>query len=489
MKFFKALIKLFLTLLLFACVGLILYKAGIPKNSLAFAVLGKPIEISLVGTGSMYPTLYWDNKQGGPESKEEAAQENPHRVTPKLYLALRLKYKDLEFEKPKIGFGDLVSFTKNDEHFIKRVIGLPGDEIELIDGYVIRNGHKLKEAYTNKDRSTFGNEGFLECKKTTIPKDMYFVLGDNRKLSLDSRSELGFIAKSEIGFILPFDKQADLKTKYRFSGVEEDKTLKPTLVASDFVTKANELRLKEGLKPLKLNELLNKSAYLRGDYIITNNNFLSRDQKGNKLFLKEMERSGYSNVLAAEDVIQGYLDSDELLELRLEFKELKELIFSKDYEDIGVATVNKNLNGCPTQIIVLHFGGFIPPVYNKATLESWESAYKSALENSQRWKGLQGNDFYNELDLKELITLFEEAVEISKGVLDKIINLEWLTPQDELKIKRYETLISEINKLSEKINNSAKEKTNTLKQDNYLACLDNWELFVKNKEDCKKYLK
>jgi len=81
--------------------------------------------------------------------------------------------------------GDIIVFESVDrtnEDLIKRVVGLPGDEIAVRSGKLYVNGEPQKEPYTNKklpDRSFFA--------KTTIPKDHVFVMGDNRGNSADSR--------------------------------------------------------------------------------------------------------------------------------------------------------------------------------------------------------------------------------------------------------------------------------------------------------------
>lgn len=68
--------------------------------------------------------------------------------------------------------------------FIKRVVGLPGDRIAMVAGQVLRNGQKETEPYTVQCA------GAPSCEfpsAVTIPAGNYFVLGDNRPDSDDSR--------------------------------------------------------------------------------------------------------------------------------------------------------------------------------------------------------------------------------------------------------------------------------------------------------------
>jgi signal peptidase I len=100
----------------------------------------------------------------------------------------------------EIGYGDIVvsDSTLLDERgvpksLIKRVIGLPGDVIQIKNDAVYRNGERLYETYT-KDGYTTGEFG-----PVTVPAGSVFLLGDNREVSKDSRhATIGFIPKDEI---------------------------------------------------------------------------------------------------------------------------------------------------------------------------------------------------------------------------------------------------------------------------------------------------
>ena len=92
--------------------------------------------------------------------------------------------------------GDLCGFTWNNKLLIKRVIGTPGDGIEIdTDGTIYLNGEMLEEPYV--EQPAFG-----ECDLEfpfQVPQEQYFVVGDMRESSIDSRNSLiGCIPKDQI---------------------------------------------------------------------------------------------------------------------------------------------------------------------------------------------------------------------------------------------------------------------------------------------------
>ncbi len=81
-----------------------------------------------------------------------------------------------------------------DKNIIKRVIGLPGDTIEIKDSAVYRNGQKVEEPYLN---GMLTNEREPNYSNVKLLENEFYVLGDNRNVSLDSRT-FGPINKSRI---------------------------------------------------------------------------------------------------------------------------------------------------------------------------------------------------------------------------------------------------------------------------------------------------
>jgi signal peptidase I len=128
-------------------------------------------EARYIPSGSMLPTL----------------QINDRLIVDKL---------SYRFETPQRG--DIVVFNPTPaleqqnfhEAFIKRVIGLPGDRVEVKTGQVVVNGQPLPENYLQEQPN-------YEFKPVTVPPNQYMVLGDNRNNSYDSHY-WGFVPREKI---------------------------------------------------------------------------------------------------------------------------------------------------------------------------------------------------------------------------------------------------------------------------------------------------
>lgn len=108
----------------------------------------------------------------------------------KLSYGLKLPFFDTwiyEGDGPQ--YGDIIVFKYPENpniDYIKRVVGLPGDVMQMRHKQLYRNGEPVKETYTQNTRPNF--EGALDnTTPFTVPENEYFVMGDNRDNSEDSR--------------------------------------------------------------------------------------------------------------------------------------------------------------------------------------------------------------------------------------------------------------------------------------------------------------
>ncbi len=93
-----------------------------------------------------------------------------------VYNAMAPKRGDIIIFKPK--------GNENIHYYTKRIIGLPGESVEIIENRIYIDGEKLEEEYETTDITEVG----IANEKIELAEDEYFVLGDNRASSEDSRN-------------------------------------------------------------------------------------------------------------------------------------------------------------------------------------------------------------------------------------------------------------------------------------------------------------
>lgn len=127
----------------------------------------------------------------------------PNLEDGELMLLNKIKYKVSDIQR-----FDIVVVDYSTKPLIKRVIGLPGETVEYKDNTLYINGKEVKENF--KKNGETNDYNITKTGYKTIPKDKYFVVGDNRINSADSRV-IGLVDKDQIlgkaNFVLlPFSK-------------------------------------------------------------------------------------------------------------------------------------------------------------------------------------------------------------------------------------------------------------------------------------------
>lgn len=424
--------------------------------------VSQPIPIS--GTGSMYPTFAKGESKSPQEQSKEVVGTPGMLPYPNGLIILGKRIFGHQ-----IGRGDIVVVEnqKIDEMtkqifgtasgWVKRVVGLPGESIELKNGIVYINDNPLTEPYIAKPHSTFG-EGFLsECKRITIPNDSFFVMGDNRKGSGDSR-EVGFMNFNDIHFVLPLDKQkGKLEAGWRDTSKDFDESSKIKMDKQQYLDLLNEKRKEAGAKPLKYQTKLEDSASRRGEAILKYDDFSFEATRSGYTQLRAMNDAHYSNITYGEAPTLGYYEANELVDNQFEFPETKKFLLNKDYQDVGISEVQGTLNGCPAQVIVQHFAGYVPPNYKKDVVDSWKNALSSLRGIQPNWEALKNNaNFYskNKQDVDRITQIISIRISNIEGVVAKMDVNQWLTnDQDNYTKNTDQTLANEEETLANKLNN------------------------------------
>ena len=141
----------------------------------------------VVAAAYLVVTFVGQRTQGSGESMETTLSNGDHLIVDKISY----RFRDPERY-------DIVVFPyrlEENTYYIKRIIGLPGETVQIVDGYVYINGVQLDEHYGNEIMEKPG----IAAEPVTLGEDEYFVLGDNRNNSQDSRTaSVGVIHRDEI---------------------------------------------------------------------------------------------------------------------------------------------------------------------------------------------------------------------------------------------------------------------------------------------------
>ncbi|MCJ7740066.1 signal peptidase I [Candidatus Microgenomates bacterium] len=419
----------------------------------------KKESIMIAGTGSMYPTF----PKGEGTNDLVRAQEIVAWPQMKKYPSgLSIFGKHL-FDYT-IQNGDIVEFQNDktkqlsekkygeEAGFVKRVIAQAGDTIDLRDGFVSVNGQLLTEPYIAKARATYGGDYLPDCKQMTIPPGFVFVMGDNRKASLDSRYELGLVSLDDIHYVIPWNQQEEYKKSWRDTTGDFSLAHTTTLDPQKFIELLNAKRLKESRKVYKYQSLLDASAKIRGEAMIKSDDFSPEGTRSGMTLEKAIRQSGYRNIIFAEVYSRGFYEADELLDNLLEFPDTKKILFSDQYQDIGLAAVLGEINGCPVQAVIVHFGGYVPPNYSKEQTDSWQSLVENLEKILPSWEALKQADGVDQGKLTDLVNLLNTRLSNAKRISTKMRANQWLDDEEKKMAENDKNLATEAEKLVAELN-------------------------------------
>ncbi len=446
-----------MVILVFPFLLLIFFSIGAEiRERLGFNTEG----IQIVGTGSMYPTFPKGHGKTPRELADEVVAAPGMLPYPNGFVLLGKRYFG-----HTIGRGDIVVLINDRTRsvskelygtasgWVKRVVALEGDTLELRSGIVYINGHPTHEPYTAKARSTFGEEFLKDCSVVTVPDAQVFVMGDNRKGSGDSR-EIGFIPLSDINHVLPLESQkGTLDQHWRDTAGDFDESAKIKLDKTAYLSLLNEKRKEAKVKPLTYQPKLEVSARKRGEIILKHDDFSFEATRSGYTMARAMSDANYYNIVYGEAPRLGYYESEEMLENQFEFPDTKKFLLHADYQEIGISEVEGYINGCPAQIIVQHFAGYVPPNYSNSVKDSWRSAVINFNSIIPSWENARGQQYLNQQELNALLTILYRQRAIASIISSKMDENIWLSKTEEASIAEFERLSKESSRLANALNN------------------------------------
>jgi signal peptidase I len=247
-----------------------------------------------------------------------------------------------KFPFSKINRGYLISFDQKiakDSLVGKRVIGLPGENITIKNGYVYINNQFLKENYIKENRSTFGDKFIKSCETISIPQNYYFVMGDNRKDSMDSRT-FGLVSFDDIYSYLPIGDTQNINSQEELTPFELPKI-------DEVYKRVNAIRVSKNLNPLEKSSQLEDLATQRALAFIE-----KRDQEYS--LEKIIKDTGHHVAIDGTEItLWEYYNEDELVTTLTQNRYL-----NNDYPYIGIGILSKMIDDCQNVASVIIISKF-----------------------------------------------------------------------------------------------------------------------------------
>jgi signal peptidase I len=341
--------------------------------------------------------------------------------------------------------GDIVSFSNegtNNLFYIKRIIGTSGEQISIKNGYYYINGNALEENYILNQLPTFGNTFLPDCESANIPHDYFFVSGDNRTVSFDSRA-IGFIHKDDIEGVIKTNT-----TEKFVSSPTQVKLLETDINPEIFLEKLNGKRVENQVSQIVTHETLNNLAKSRAQQI--KDNFSAWKNKTIPID-KLLEENKYGYNLVREFVTFGYLDEQAIVDQIFDSPIEKDQFLSSQFTEVGIGIEEREYQECKYPIISIILSWPVVATYDQEVLDAWAQEIDVNNQSLLNLQNLVGSPIANQSKLRQLISIVAQLQQIAERIYNKQINGVWLTQKDYNDIKIYDDLTEQAMLLDEEL--------------------------------------
>nr|MDQ3009033.1 hypothetical protein [bacterium] len=198
-----------------------------------------------------------------------------------------------------------------------------------------------------------------------------------------------------------------------------------------------------------------QSAAKRGEMFLKYNDYSYDASQSGYTMEKAMREVGYRNIVWGEAPTPGYFEAEELLENQFAFPQSKSFLLNPEYQDIGIAEVQGEVNGCPAHLIVQQMAGYVPPNYKPNELQAWRELLSSLREVEVGWSSLtESGEYYQsrKSDIDRINEIISLRLSSTATILSKMEANQWLSAADENLIENDKALASEQQELARKLN-------------------------------------
>jgi uncharacterized protein YkwD len=230
---------------------------------------------------------------------------------------------------------------------------------------------------------------------------------------------------------------------------------KSTTTAQEIIDFTNKERVNAGLKPLTDNPKLDEAAQLRAQKIIDFNEWNHEATKSGVPYTKAIKEVNYWNISYGENLAKGFYDSQSVVDAWMNSPGHKENLLNPKFQEIGIGILDGNVDGEQTQVVVQLFGGFQPPNYKQADIDSWKTgadSLRNILPSWEKIKNFSTTYSENKADADRLLEIINTRITRDESIYTTMKANKWLSSQQNKWVKEETGLYNEEEAISKKLN-------------------------------------